>query len=100
MGLLTPLLVLHLVHKLHQLLNREQDTAARNQIMDRCMKRLTCCIGKSTKSRGIHLPKQIEQCLTGGSLQKLTQHLQIEGLLPVESNGPQPAQPLKACQLL
>jgi hypothetical protein len=99
MGLLTSLLLLHLLHQLHQLFHSEQNAAAVDQIIDRCMEILTGRLGKPTEARGVNLPEKIEQSLTCGSSQQLTQHLQIERLLPIEGYGPKPAQPLKACQL-
>jgi hypothetical protein len=94
MGLLTPLLILHLPHQLHQLLHREQDAAAVNQVGNRRMEILTGRLRQPTETGGINLTKKIEQCLTGGSFQQLPQNLKIESLLPVEGNGPEPAQPL------
>ena len=99
MGLLPLLLLLHLPNQLHQLLNGEQDTAAIDQITHRRMKVMTGRLRKSTEPGRINLPKKIEQGLTRGSGKKLPQNLKIESLLPVQGNRPQPAQPLKACQL-
>jgi len=99
MGLLAPLLLLHLPHQLHQLLNCEQNAAAVDQVCDRCMEILTGRLRQPTKTGGINLTEKIEQGLTGGSFQQFPQHLEIESLLPVQGDGPQPAQPLKACQL-
>ena len=67
MGLLPPLLLLHLPHQLHQLLHREQDVAAIDQVIDRRMEIPTGRLRKPTKPRGINLAEKIEQCLTGGS---------------------------------
>ena len=99
MGLLAPLLLLHLPHQLHQLLHREQDAAAISQVFDRCVEVLTGRLRKPTETGGINLTEQIEQSLTGCPFQQFPQHLEIESLLPVQGDGPQPAQPLKACQL-
>tara|TARA_B000000565_G_scaffold177858_1_gene134867 strand:+ start:839 stop:1141 length:303 start_codon:yes stop_codon:yes gene_type:complete len=99
MGLLTPLLLLHLLHQLHQLFHGEQNAAAVDQIIDRRMEILAGRLGKPTEAGGVNLPEKIEQGLTCGSSQQLTQHLQIKRLLPIEGDGPKPAQPLKACQL-
>ena len=64
------------------------------------MEILTGRLWQLTETGGINLTEKIEQCLTGGSFQQFPQHLKIKSLLSIQSDGPQPAQPLKACQLL
>jgi hypothetical protein len=75
MRLLAPLLLLHLPHQLHQLLHREQDAAAVNQVGNRRMEILTGRLRQTTETGGINLTEKIEKCLTGGSFQQLPQHL-------------------------